>query len=197
MRKLISFTHLTLDGYANGPNGELEWANVEPEIAADVDARLKAVGAAVYGRVVYGMMAGYWPTVNANPDSSEHDRAHMAWVEAIPKLVISRSLTRADWNNTTLIRDDVAAQVSALKAHPGGPLMVFGSPRLVHLLARLGLVDEYLMYLNPVTLGGGTPLFEPGQPAGMLKLLESKTFGAGVTMLRYATSGVVVPGGLP
>lgn len=185
MRKLISFTHISLDGYACGPKGELEWANVEPEIAADVDARLKPVGAAVYGRVVYGMMAGYWPSVQDDPDSSAHDRAHAAWVEAIPKLVVSRSLESADWNNTTLIREDVAGHIDAEKQRPGGDLMVFGSPRLVHLLARLEVIDEYLIFLNPVTLGGGTPLFEPGQ-MHTLTLTESKVFQAGVVMLRYA-----------
>ncbi|WP_412027160.1 dihydrofolate reductase family protein [Deinococcus yunweiensis] len=187
-RKLISFTHITLDGYVNGPNGELEWANVEPEISADVDARLKPVGTAVYGREVYGMMAGYWPTVQDNPDSSEHDRMHMAWVEAIPKVVISRTLEKADWNNTTVIREDVAQRVQELKAQPGGDLMIFGSPRLVHVLADLELIDEYLIYLNPVTLGGGTPLFAPGREM-TLSLLESKSFDAGVVMLRYATQG--------
>lgn len=185
MRKLVSFTHLSLDGYACGPAGELEWANVEPEIAGDVDARLKEVGAAVYGRVVYGMMLGYWPTVSSNPESTPHDRSHMAWVEAIPKLLVSRSLERADWNNTTLIRGNVADAIREQKAQPGGSLMVFGSPRLVHLLARLGLVDEYLIYLNPVVLGGGTPLFEAGQ-AMKLNLVESKPFQAGVVALRYA-----------
>lgn len=184
-RNLVSFVHLSLDGYVNGPNGELAWANVVPEIAADVDERLKAVGTVVYGREVYGMMAGYWPTVNGDPDSTGHERTHAAWVEAIPKVVISRSLERAEWNNTTVIREDVVGAVNALKAQPGGPLMVFGSPRLVHVLAGLGLIDEYLIYLNPVTLGGGTPLFGPGH-AATLTLLESKTFAAGVVMLRYA-----------
>ncbi|WP_309571869.1 dihydrofolate reductase family protein [Deinococcus sp.] len=186
-RKLVAFVHLTLDGYVNGPNGELEWANVEPEVAADVDERLKAVGTAVYGREVYGMMAGYWPMVQDNPDSTDHDRAHMAWVHDIPKVVISRSLEKADWNNTTVIREDVAAQVRALKAQRGGDLMVFGSPRLVHVLAGLGLVDEYMIYVNPVVLGGGTPLFEEGQ-AQTLTLTESKAFGTGVVMLRYAVT---------
>jgi len=195
MRKVISFTHLSLDGYANGPQGELEWANVAPEIATDVDARLSTVGTVVYGRVVYGMMAGYWPAVAADPDSTDHDRTHMAWVEAIPKLVVSRSLDRADWNNTTLIRDDVSGAIQAEKRKSGGDLMVFGSPRLVHVLARLGLIDEYLIYLNPTVLGGGTPLFEPGQPAAQLTLLESQVFDAGVTLLRYAPSGTLTSEG--
>jgi dihydrofolate reductase len=197
MRRLVSFTHLTLDGYACGPNGELQWVNVEPEIAADVDARLKAVGTAVYGREVYGMMAGYWPTVPAHPDSTPHERSHAAWVEAIPKLVISRSLERADWHNTTLIRSDVEGAMLAEKRKPGGDLMVFGSPRLVQLLARMKLIDEYLIYLNPVTLGGGTSLFEPGQAGATLQLLEAKTFDVGVTMLRYATPEHPSPGGQP
>lgn len=194
MGKLVSFTHLSLDGYACGPNSELNWANVTPEIAGDVDARLGEIGAAVYGRVVYGMMAGYWPTVSGNPESTPRDRAHLAWVEAIPKLVISRTLDRADWNNTTLIRENVAEAVREQKAKPGGPLMVFGSPRLVHVLARLGLVDEYLIYLNPVVLGGGTPLFGAGQDM-KLTLLESRPFQAGVVALRYAVqhSGPAAP----
>jgi len=184
MRKLVSFTHLTLDGITAGPNGELDWAKVEPEIAADVDARLNEVGTVVYGKVTYGMMGGYWPTVPANPDSTPHELSHAAWVEAIPKLVISRSLERADWNNTTLIRENVADALRAEKQKPGGPLMVFGSPRLVHVLARLELVDEYLIYLNPIVLGGGTPLFELGHEA-KLTLVETKVFQAGVVALRY------------
>lgn len=197
MRKVLSFVHLSLDGYANGPQGELEWANVTAEIASDVDARLKHVGTAVYGREVYGMMAGYWPTVATDPDSTEHERSHMVWVEAIPKLVISRSLERADWHNTTLIRDDVAAAIRAEQHRPGGDLMIFGSPRLVHVLARLDLIDEYVIYLNPVVLGGGTPLFEPEMPATPLTLLESRAFGVGVTLLRYAPARKLTSGDQP
>lgn len=193
MRKLVSFTHLSLDGYACGPQGELEWANVAPAIAADVDARLRSVGTVVYGRQVYGMMSYWWPTVLAAPDSSPHDRAHAQWVEAIPKLVVSRSLERADWNNTALVRDDVAGAVQAEKHKPGGDLMVFGSPRLVQVLAGLGLVDEYLIYLNPVLLGGGTPLFEGGRSPAALTLLESRAFDEGVVALRYATAATDPP----
>lgn len=153
MRKVIAFTHVTLDGYVSGPSGELDWANAGDEVYADVEPRMRQIGAAVYGRVTYGMMASYWPTVPSDPDSSARDRAHAAWVEAIPKVVVSRSLEQADWNNTTLIRADVAEQVTALKGQPGGDLMIFGSPTLIHLFARQGLVDEYLMYVNPVVLG--------------------------------------------
>ena len=185
MRKIVSFTHVSLDGFVCGLNGELEWVNVGDEIYADVEPRLHKIGAAVYGRVTYGMMAGYWPTVPSNPDSSARDLAHAAWVEEIPKIVVSRSLEKAEWNNTTLIRDHVAEEIGKLKQQSGDDLMIFGSPKLTHLLAQLGLVDEYLMYLNPVVIGAGTPLFEVGSKPSSLKLLEEKRFDAGVIALRY------------
>jgi dihydrofolate reductase len=184
MRKIVSFTHVSLDGFVCGPNGELGWANVGDEIRNDVETHLRKIGAAMYGRVTYGMMAGYWPTVPSNPDSTAWDLAHAAWVENLPKIVVSRSLERADWNNTILIRDHIAEEMGKLKQQPGGELMIFGSPKLTHLLARLGLVDEYLMYVNPVVLGAGTPLFEAGG-MGKFMLLEEKRFDAGVIALRY------------
>lgn len=185
MRKVIAFTHVTLDGYVSGEGGELDWANAGDKVYADVEPRMRQIGAAVYGRVTYDMMASYWPTVPSDPNSSAEDRAHAAWVEAIPKVVVSRSLARADWNNTTLIRDDVAEQVTALKGQPGGDLMIFGSPRLIHLFARQGLVDEYLMYVNPVVLGAGVPLFEAGSRAN-LRWLEARPLDVSVVRLRYA-----------
>jgi dihydrofolate reductase len=186
MRKIVSFTHVSLDGFVCGLNGELAWVNIGDEIYADVEPRLQKIGAAIYGRVTYGMMAGYWQTVPSNPDSSARDKAHAAWVEAIPKVVVSRSLEQVDWNNTSLIKDHVAQEIGKLKQQAGGDLMIFGSPKLTHLLAELGLVDEYLMYLNPVVIGAGTPLFEAGGKPSTLKLLEEKQFNAGVIVLRYA-----------
>ena len=185
MRKIIAFTHVTLDGFVAGPNGELEWADVNDQIHSDVEPRMHKIGAAIYGRITYEMMSSYWPTVPSNPESRPRDLAHATWVEAIPKVVVSRSLERADWNNTTLIRENVTDQVGQLKRQAGGDLMIFGSPHLIHLLAGLDLVDEYLMYVNPVTLGGGVPLFEPGTGKTKLRLQETKPFDAGVVALRY------------
>lgn len=185
MRKIVSFTHVSLDGFACDSNGGLGWVKLSDEIQTDVDSRLQQIGAAVYGRVTYGMMVGYWPTVPSNPNSSARDLAHAAWVENLPKIVVSRSLERADWNNTTLIRDHITDEIGRFKQQPGNDLMIFGSPKLTHFLARLDLVDEYLMYLNPVVLGAGTPLFEAGSKPRTLKLLEEKHFDAGVIALRY------------
>jgi dihydrofolate reductase len=139
----------------------------------------------VYGRITYGMMHGYWPTVPTNPEASARDLEHARWVENIPKIVISRSLEKADWNNTTVIRENVVERLHEFKRSLDGDLVIFGSPRTTHLLASLGVVDEYLMYLNPVVIGVGVPLFEAGAKS-KLKLLEEKRFDAGVIALRYA-----------
>jgi dihydrofolate reductase len=185
MRKIVAFTHVSLDGFVCGLNGELNSFNISDEIFADVEPRLHKIGAAIYGRITYGMMHGYWSTVPSNPESSARDQAHAAWVTDIPKVVVSRSLEQADWNNTTLIRAQVAEEIGILKQQTGGDLMIFGSPKLIYLFAQLELIDEYLIYLNPVTLGAGIPLFEAGSTSIKLGLLEEKRFGAGVIALRY------------
>jgi dihydrofolate reductase len=185
MSKIVSFTHVSLDGFACGLNGELAWAQIGEEIQNDVSAFLATAGAAIYGRVTYGMMHGYWPTVLGNPSVSARDVEHARWVEAIPKIVISRSLEGADWNNTTVIRDNVVERLDEFKRSQDGDLVIFGSPKTTHLLANLGVVDEYLIYLNPVTIGAGVPLFE-AEANSKLALLKEKRFEAGVVALRYA-----------
>lgn len=185
MPEVIAFCHTTLDGYACGPNGELNWANVADDIHADVTEQLGRVAGVIYGRVTYGMMAGYWPTVFEEPNPSERDLHHARWVRDIPKLVISRSLDKADWNNTTLVHNHIPEAIEQQRASAGGDLMIFGSPKLVHLLCGMGLVDEFLIYQNPVTLGAGVPLMPPGQ-AQKLELRGSKAFQAGVVRLQYA-----------
>lgn len=185
MAKIVSFMHVSLDGFTSGPNGELAWINHGEEIQHDVSAFLATAGAAVYGRVTYGMMHGYWPTVLSNPDASTRDLEHARWVEAIPKIVVSRSLENADWNNTIVIREDGVERLNEFKHSLAGDLVIFGSPKTTHLLASLGMVDEYLMYLNPVIIGAGVPLFEAGANSKP-RLLEHKRFDAGVIALRYA-----------
>lgn len=186
MANLIAFCHTTLDGYACGTGGELNWANVSDEIHADVNKQLERVGTVVYGRITYTMMAGYWPTVFEEANPSERDLNHARWVQEIPKLVISRTLESADWHHTTLIKDHISEAVLRQKAESAGDLMIFGSPHLVHLLADMDLIDEYLIYQNPVTLGAGVPLMPPGK-AMSLNLLDSKVFpDQGVIRLNYA-----------
>lgn len=185
MSKVISFMHVSLDGFTAGRNGELEWAIVDEEVNPFVDGLFRNVGTALYGCVTYLMMQSYWPTVLTDPDSATRDLHHARWVENIAKIVFSRTLTSADWNNTRLVKDKIAEEITALKQQPGGDLMIFGSPGLTHSFMQLGLIDEYRLFLNPIILGGGIPLFQGIPDWTKLKLLDTKTFSAGVVGLHY------------
>ena len=185
MRKVISFMHVSLDGFTTGPNGELEWAIVDEELNPYVDGLFRNVDTALYGRVTYQLMESYWPTVLTDPNASPRDLAHARWVDTVSKIVFSRTLPSVEWKNTRLVKDRIAEEIASLKQQPGLDLMIFGSPRLTHTLMHLDLIDEYRIFLNPIVLGGGIPLFQDIKDWTKLKLLEATTFQAGVIGLHY------------
>ena len=182
MRKLISLMHVSLDGFCAGPKGEMDWIGLNDAIFADVHAMIATTGGAVYGRTTYGMMRGYWPTLLDKEDADPQQRAHAHWVEKIPKHTFSRTLTGSDWNNVHLYRD--AAEIDALKKQDGAPLLIFGSPGLVHSFLALDAIDEYWVYLNPVLVGQGTRYFDRGVKT-VLRRVEQKMFDNGVTRFHY------------
>jgi dihydrofolate reductase len=183
MRKVISLMHLSLDGFAANAKGEMDWIVLDDAIFEDVDRLTDSVDTAIYGRVTYKMMEGYWPTVLSNPESTIHDRHHAQWVENVQKIVISRTLDKVEWNNSSLIKDNIAEEISKLKAQPGKEIMIFGSPRVANLLAQLDLVDEYRLTISPVVLGSGIPMFD--EVKSQLKLLSAKPYNAGTIALHY------------
>lgn len=185
MRKVISLMHVSLDGFTAGPNGELDWARVDEETYKYVADLVETVDTALYGRITYQMMESYWPTVPANPSSTTDELEHAHWVENVHKIVCSRTLKKVEWNNTRLVRDNVADEIAALKRQPGKDLMIFGSPSIVHTLARHGVIDEYRINLNPVLLGGGIPLFSGSTGNIALELLAAKVFRSGAIGLHY------------
>lgn len=187
MRKIILFMHVSLDGFVEGPNGEndLDWISYDKEMEKHAENTIQNVDAAIYGRVTYQMMEGYWPTVPSNPSSSHHDMNHAQWIEQVTKIVISSSLETVEWNNTILIKDNILKEISALKKQPGKDMMIFGSPSLSYTLMQLGLIDELKLTLNPVLLGKGIPLFKDIKEKCKLKLKNSKTFDSGVVALHY------------
>jgi dihydrofolate reductase len=187
MRKVVVFMHISLDGFAAGPNGELDWISYDAELEKYAEEVVSTVGAPLYGRVTYQMMESYWPTVLTNPTSTKHDLEHAQWVENIPKIVFSKSLERVEWNNTRLIKDNIAEEISKLKQQPGKDLVIFGSPGLTHTFMGLGLIDEYRLTVNPVVLGQGIPLFNNFRGRTDLNLLNAKTFNSGVIALHYET----------
>lgn len=184
-RTVISLMHVSLDGFVAGPNGELDWAHVDDETYADVAAALDTVDTALYGRATYQGMESYWPAVPTDPASTENERHHAEWYENVRKVVFSRTLASVSGNNRRLVNEDIAVEVARLKSEPGKDMMIFGSPRVVHTLARHGLIDEYRIHLNPVALGDGMPLFKGGEGATALALLAMKSFRSGVVGLHY------------
>jgi dihydrofolate reductase len=183
MRKLVLFQHISLDGFAADANDGLDWISYDKGLQKLAEGIVKTVGSPVYGRKTYELM-GYWRTVLDNPKASKHDRAHARWIEKIEKIVVSSSLAQPDWNNTTVIRADVAAAFAKLKKGRGKALVVFGSPTLGRTLIDLDLVDEYRLTLNPVILGAGKRSFDLGA-LKRLELLEAKKLKSGVLALHY------------
>lgn len=185
MRKLISFMHVSLDGFVAAPNGEMDWIIMDDEIFKDAIDLASTTDTALYGRTTYQMMAAYWPTVLSNPLSNELELHHASWVECVHKIVFSKTLEKAEWNNTRLIKENVAEKILALKKQPGKNMMIFGSPKLTHSFMQMNLIDAYRINVNPVVLGNGTPLFKNIHQQLTLELLETKKFSSGVVGFYY------------
>lgn len=188
MRKIVSFMHVTLDGLVAGPNGEMDWIHVDPEIFDYASERTNAADTVLYGRVTYDMMDAYWPTAPSKPNASKHDIEHGNWYNQVDKLVISKSMEGQKRDKTTIIGHDIGKQVSDLKNKPGKEIIIFGSARATQTLMEYQLVDEFWLFVNPILLGTGMPLFKNIKAPVKLKLLKSTAFaGSGVVCLHYET----------
>lgn len=187
MRKVVLFMHISLDGFAAGPNGELDWISYDEELEKYAEDIVSTVGSPLYGRVTYQMMKSYWPTVLNDPSATKHDMDHARWLEDVEKIVFSKTLEKTEWNNTRVIKDNIAEEASKLKQQPGKDLVIFGSPGLARNFLQLGLIDEYRLTVNPVILGSGKPLFKDVEDTISLKIVKTQSFNSGVVALHYET----------
>ncbi|MWA05671.1 dihydrofolate reductase [Actinomadura sp. LD22] len=183
MRKIIVSITTSLDGFIEGPGREIDWHAVDEELHQHFNDRLRGMSAFISGRVTWELMAGYWPTADADPDCSPAERAFAGIWRDMPKIVYSRTLRSAGWN-TEIRREVVAEEIRALKERPGGD-MALGGPDLAASFRALDLIDEYCVYVDPILLGRGKPLFTDFGHRTALTLAETRTFGNGVVMLRY------------
>src|SRR6478752_4493529 len=158
MRKLVWMMSVSLDGYFEGPDHELDWHMVDDELHRHFNAELATMGAFLDGRVTYELMAGFWPTADADPSSGE------------PVAEVARE------------------EIQRLKAEPGGDL-VLGGAQLAATFLRLDLIDEYRVYVHPVVIGRGRPMFPASHERLDLRLAEARSFGNGVVLLRYERPG--------
>jgi dihydrofolate reductase len=185
MRKLVLFMHVSLDGFAADVNSGLEWVAYDSELQQYADGIVSTVGAPVYGRVTYELMAGYWPGVLNDPNASERNKAHAQWVDQATKIVFSKTMKKAEWNNTIVINDNIAEEINKLKQQPGKDLVIFGSPGLAHSFMELDLIDEYQLTLGPVLLGSGIPAYDSIKNKTNLKLVKATPLKSGVIGLHY------------
>ena len=183
MRKIILMMSVSVDGFIEGPDRELDWQMVDDELHTHFNEQLGPMGAFLSGRVTHELMAGFWPTADRDPSSTGPMVEFARIWRDMPKIVFSRTLDRAGWN-TTVVREVVAEEIQELKAQPGGD-MVLGGADLAAAFMRHDLIDEYRLYVHPVVIGRGKPLFQPSDVRVNLRLAETRTFGNGVVLLRY------------
>lgn len=178
MRQVVLQMGVTLDGYVAGPGGEGGWGlpPEHPDVRAWKVASLDRVGTHIMGRVTYEQMAAHWPSATGEYAES---------MNALPKVVFSRTLTAAGWPGSRIARGDTAAEIAALRSEPGGEIMAHGGAAFVQALSRLGLIDEYRMVILPVALGGGLPLFKDLATPLRVDLAEAVTFPDGTAIHVY------------
>ncbi|MDQ6755883.1 MAG: dihydrofolate reductase family protein [Bacteroidota bacterium] len=188
MRKIISFMHISLDGFVAGPNKEMNWIIVDEEIFDHVGKRISEGDTALYGRITFQMMENYWPNAGNEPDASRHDIEHSKWYKKVRKVVLSKTLEEAAFTDTKIISDNLSDRINEVKqSHQSRSedILLFGSPTATHSLIQLNLIDGYWLFVNPIILGQGIPLFAGIKDKIKLKLLSTRQFTSGVTELNY------------
>jgi dihydrofolate reductase len=182
MRKLIYSMGVSLDGFIAGPDGDIDWSAPDEELHRFHNQQAREVGAQLYGRRLYETMR-YWETAEENPSAPEVELEFARIWKDTPKIVFSKTLEKVE-GNARLVRDNVAEEVARLKEEPGKDLAV-GGAGLASTFIKLGLVDEYRLFVSPVVLGGGTPYFPTLDERINLERVETRTFGSRVVYVRY------------
>ena len=183
MRKLIYGMGTSLDGYIETRTGEIAMPEPDEELHRFANEQAREMGAFLYGRRLYEVMASYWPTAATNPSALDYEVEFARIWQETPKIVFSRTIETVE-GNSRLVRDDAGEEIRKLKAEPG-PDLEIGGASLASTAIRLGLVDEFRILTHPFILGGGKPFFPLLERPIQLKLVETRTFGSGVVYLRY------------
>jgi dihydrofolate reductase len=194
-RRVVASTFVTLDGYMVGPDEDMSWviADFDREMQADVAEDMsRNSDAFVFGRVTYEIFAAYWPSAvpyeegdELNPAEGKEDPRIIAALNDFPKLVFSKTLKGSEWNNTRVVGEGLEDEIRRLKEQPGKAVNIQGSASIVQALARADLIDEYHLYVHPVLLGDGKPLFAPGSNRQDLELARIKPYANGVVAASY------------
>lgn len=188
MGKLIYSMNVSLDGFVETPEHSLDWANVDDELHAWFNDQSRRLEASLYGRRMYEVMAGYWPTAEEDPSAPEVMLDFARIWKPMPKVVFSSSLQGVE-HNSRLVQGDVSEVLARLRQEFDGDLDVSG-PTLAGQFVRRGLVDEYQLVVHPVILGAGTPFWPDLEAPANLRLTETRTFASGAVLMSYASAGL-------
>jgi dihydrofolate reductase len=186
MRKIVYWVHTSVDGFIDGPNGEFDWPVMGPELSAYSESLDRRVDTLLFGRPVWQMMVGFWPNAESMSDDP-HVASFAPFWRATPKIVFSRTYPGDEWTSR-VIGTNLAEEVNALKAQPGGDLLLTGGAGLAAALTELSLIDEYHLAVHPVVLGGGRRLFAEPKKRINLGLVESRTVDGNVVVKQYRRS---------
>jgi dihydrofolate reductase len=187
MRKIILTEWVSLDGFVSGPDNDMSFVgeSFNDQMGVYEDAIVTQADTLILGRLTYESFAGSWPYVPDKPDADEGEKIYARKVNAMRKVVFSKTLTSVDWNNSQLFKDIDPAQINTLKQEPGKDMVIYGSASIVQQLTNLGLIDEYQILVHPVLLGGGKPLFKDINAKRKLKLVSAEPFTSGVVLMTY------------
>jgi dihydrofolate reductase len=177
--------HVSVDGFVGGPNGEMDWIHVDEDMFEYAGKQTDEADTALYGRVTYQMMDSYWPTAGDLPNATKHDIQHSQWYNSVEKIVLSHAMQNMGQKNVTIVHEDLHEEIAKRKEREGRNIVIFGSPSVAHLMMRHNLIDDYWLFINPVILGDGIPLFKDVQQRIKLKLTWNKTFASKVVGLHY------------
>jgi len=179
MRKIFVSNIVSVDGYFEDAGKGISWFALDEEFFAYSRDMITSVDLILFGRVTYDVMVAFWP------NAQSEDPVVTERMNNLPKIVFSRALPAADWNNTTLLREIDAEEIIKLKRQPGKDIVILGSGQIVSALAQLGLIDEYVLIVIPVILGSGTPLFKGVHDRINLQLAQTKILSSGTAILHY------------
>jgi dihydrofolate reductase len=183
MRRLMVFENVTMDGYFTDAKGDMSWAHQgsSPDWEAFTTENAKGGGEMLFGRITYDLMKSYWPT----PAAAKDNPVVAEQMNSLPKVVFSKSLDKASWSNTKVVKGDLAAEVRRMKKEPGRDMVIMGSGTIVSQLAPAGVIDEYQVVVHPLVLGKGRTLFEGVTDRLAFKVASTRTFSNGNVLLSY------------
>jgi len=177
--------HTSLDGFVAGPNGEMDWIKTGAEMFEIAGERTDEADIALYGRVTYDMMEEYWPTAGSQPGAGKHTLQHSAWYNRVEKVVVSKTLKDDPQRKRKVFSENFIEELSALKKKEGNDILLIGSPSIVRSLIKENMIDDYWLFVNPMILGNGIPLFDHMDKNISLELVNTQKFDSGVVCLHY------------